>query len=186
MCSMRSQPQMDAIFNDDHRASHQLHKTCAQKLIQHDLEMPHAVGHPPKSDQDIKLVINYSRLFNLDPELCQDELCHLMQIALHCTMELPGGSNQRGHEHFDVGQPRFYGCYFVAPTGETQVEVKVETQDEAEEETPNLTNRVDKMLLDKCVRRNCAICLRCMAREQIGTIWCYTCGQPMLMQKAYP
>ena len=82
--------------------------------------------------------------------------------------------------------PDFYGCYFVAPTGETQVEVKVETQAEVKEETPSLTNRVDNLLLEKCVRRNCAICSRCMAKEQIGTIWCYTCGEPMLMQKSLP
>ncbi len=57
-----------------------------------------------------------------------------MQIALYCTMELPGSSNQHGCKHFDVGQPRFYGCYFVAPTGETQVEAKVETQTKVKEE----------------------------------------------------
>ena len=82
--------------------------------------------------------------------------------------------------------PDFYSYYFVAPAGATQVEVKVETQEEAKEETPSLVQRVNQLLLEKCVNKNCAICTRCMAREQIGTIWCYSCGEPMVMQKDLP
>ena len=30
------------------------------------------------------------------------------------------------------------------------------------------------------------MCLRCFAKEQIGTIWCYSCGCPMEMQEKLP
>ena len=113
----------------------ELYKTCAQKVIQHDLEMPHLVGHPPRSDQDIKLVINYSRLFNLDPELCQDE-SFAISCRSHFTVPwncLEAAINMDTNTLMWVN-PDFYDCYFVAPTGETQVEVKVETQAEVKEE----------------------------------------------------
>ena len=46
--------------------------------------------------------------------------------------------------------------------------------------------RVNQLLLEKCVNRNCAMCTRCMTKEQIGTTWCYSCGEPMVMQKDLP
>ena len=82
--------------------------------------------------------------------------------------------------------PDFYGYYLVAPAGEAQAEVKVETQEDAQKDNQRLMQRVNQLLLDKCVNRNCAICTRCMAREQIGTLWCYSCGGPMFMQKDLP
>ena len=82
--------------------------------------------------------------------------------------------------------PDFYDYYLVAPAGETPVEVKVETQGDAKKGNQRLMERVNQLLLDKCVNRNCAICTRCMAREQIGTLWCYSCGEPMFMQKDLP
>ncbi len=32
-------------------------RTCAQRLIEHDLVMPQVVGYPPKSDHEIKIVV---------------------------------------------------------------------------------------------------------------------------------
>ena len=30
------------------------------------------------------------------------------------------------------------------------------------------------------------MCLKCFAKEQVGTIWCYSCGNPMEMQEKLP
>ena len=128
--------------------------------------MQDVIGYPPKSDHDIKLVINYSRLFNLNPEFCQDE-SFAISCKSHFTVPwncLEAAINMVTNTLMWVN-PDFYGSYFVAPAGETRVEVKVEPQDEAKEETPSLTNRVNQMLLEKCVDRNCAICSRCMAKR---------------------
>ena len=149
--------------------------------------MPHVVGYPPKSVHDIKVIVNYSRLFKMNAELCQDE-----SFAISCKTNfavpwncLEAAVNMLTNTLMWVN-PDFYSYYFVAPAGETQVEVKVEPQEEAKEETPSLIQRVNQLLLEKCVNKNCAICTRCMAREQIGTMWCYSCGEPMVMQKDLP
>ena len=49
------------------------YRTCVQRLAQGDLELPHAVGFPPKPENNAKVVVNYAKLYDLNPELCEDE-----------------------------------------------------------------------------------------------------------------
>ena len=92
--------------------------------------MPQVVGYPPKSDHDIKIVVNYSCLFKLNAELCQDE-SFAISCKSHFTVPwncLEAAINMITNTLMWVN-PDFYSCYFVAPAGETQVEVKVEPQE---------------------------------------------------------
>ena len=60
------------------------------------------------------------------------------------------------------------------------------TIDAREETRGGLAARIDKLFLEKSISNNCAMCLNCLANEQIGTIWCYSCGNPMEMQEKLP
>ena len=80
--------------------------------------------------------------------------------------------------------PDFYDTYLVVP--DPGIAPTAETQVPAKEETPSLSNRIDDLLLEKTISKNCAICSRCMTKEQRGTLWCYACGEPMLMQRSLP
>ena len=163
------------------------YKSCAQKLLDHDLILPHVVGYPPKGDHDTKVIVNYARLNKLQPELCQYE-----SFAISCKSRfsipwncLEAAINTITNSLLWVN-PDFYGTYLAKPAGATHLEVKVEPPDEEQEETPNLAARVSQLLLEKCADRNCALCTRCARKEQVGTLWCYDCGEPMVMQKGLP
>ena len=45
---------------------------------------------------------------------------------------------------------------------------------------------INSLFFKKAISENCAFCLRCFRKEQVGTIWCYSCGQPMSTQKDLP
>ena len=123
--------------------------------------MPHVVGFPPKSVHDIKIIVNFRLLFRANAELCQDE-----SFAISCKTNFAVPWNCREAAVSTLTDtlvwvnPDFYDYYLVAPAGETPVEVKVETQDDAKTDNQRLMDRVNQLLLEKCLNRNCAICNR--------------------------
>ena len=66
------------------------------------------------------------------------------------------------------------------------VPTAADTIDAREETRSNLASRIDKLFLEKSISENCAMCLKCFLKEQVGTIWSYQCGHPMEMQDKLP
>ena len=67
----------------------------------------------------------------------------------------------------------------VAPTAANPITAREETHSD-------LAARIDKLFLEMSISKSCAMCLQCFAKEQVGTIWCYSCGNPMSMQEKLP
>ena len=51
--------------------------------------------------------------------------------------------------------PDFYGYYLVAPAGEAQAEVKVETQEDAKKDNQRLMQRVNQLLSEEIQEPHC-------------------------------
>ena len=50
-----------------------IYRRHAQLLAQGDLELPCCIGFPPQNDHNAKVVVNYTRLYNREAELAEDE-----------------------------------------------------------------------------------------------------------------
>ena len=46
--------------------------------------------------------------------------------------------------------------------------------------------RVDQLLLNKYRGANIALCPVCVIKQQIGTLWCYSCARPMIAKEPLP
>ena len=91
--------------------------------------------------------------------------------------------------------PDFHSVYFRSPfeppPGATRTDSSHWTwqgpaKTERQRKHDELNARVDQRLLDKFRGANVAICPKCIIKQQVGTIWCYSCAGPMITKQPLP
>ena len=78
--------------------------------------LPHPVGFPPKPENNAKVFVTYSRLYELNPELCEDEG---FSITCKAKFDIPWTCFEAAFNK-DTNilvwvNPDFYGKYLVVP-----------------------------------------------------------------------
>ena len=182
---------------DHYDAEHYMY--CAKQLAQGDLTLPTVVGFPPKPEQNAEVIVNFDRLYATNPELCQDEgfsiTCKaLYDIPWHCleaaicrdTMILVW-VNQEFYDKYLV-VPNAVNIFGTGASSSSSAAPTFANPVDAREETPSgsLAACIDDLFKSMTISMHCAMCMNCFRKEQVGTIWCYSCGTPMTMQERLP
>ena len=171
---------------------------ATRKLNDGELMLPHVIGFPPKDTHDVRIYVNYARLYRTfpGPNLRQAE-----NFAISCESSfcipwncLEAAVSNKNNALLWIN-PDFYSAYlrtrFDPPPGATRVsphewswEGPAKTERQRQQE--KLSARVDQLLLDKFRGANVALCPKCIIKQQVGTIWCYACAGPMITKQPLP
>ena len=171
---------------------------ATRKLNEGELMLPHIVGFPPKDTHDVRIYVNYARLFITfpGPNLRQAE-----NFAISCasSFAIPWNCLEAAVSLKDNAllwvNPDFFAAYLTRhrdpPPGATRITPQGwswegPARTERQRKNEQIGARVDQLLLDKFRGANVALCPRCVIKQQVGTIWCYDCARPMISKQPLP
>ena len=177
-----------AACDDDAEA----YTAATRKLSEGELTLPYIVGFPPKVTHDVRIYVNYGRLFRTypGPTLRQAE-----NFAISCASSfaipwncLEAAVSLKDHALLWVN-PDYFAAYLTRhhdpPPGATHISPhgwswEGSARTERQRKNEQTSARVDQLLLEKFRGANIALCPTCVIKQQIGTLWCYKCARPMI------
>ena len=171
---------------------------ATRKLSEDELALPHIVGFPPKAAHDVRIYVNFERLYRTHPG---PDLRQAENFAISCAPSfaipwncLEAAVSMKENALLWVN-PDFFAAYLSRhldpPPGATRITPEQWTwygtpQTERQRRNERANVRVDQLLLDKYRTANIALCPVCVIKQQIGTLWCYSCARPMIAREPLP